>query len=319
MDLPLSEFVGTVLMVSVLTRYIRYSTATEGLRLAWSARSAFVGKLLSCPHCISFWLALLCGLGLAAAGRLSLLWFGATVLVSWRLGARGGLFLHGALDRNRVTGASGAPADRACHGCGAPYTRDFLERRGYHFCSHRCWFDYLKARPVRAESRVKLFDKAGEPIRQEIYPGAFDSITPAAAAELLGGDGGYSYVDVRSVPEFENGHPDGAVNVPLYNRVSDGLIPNPDFLRVAEANFERASGLIIGCHSGSRARRAAEVLVAAGFTGIAHVDGGYGGVRDLSGRVLSRGWLQLGLPVEYGPGQNQNYQALGGTSVPSDE
>ena len=27
---------------------------------------------------------------------------------------------------------------------------------------------------------------------------------------------GYIYVDVRSIPEFEQGHPEGAVNVPLH-------------------------------------------------------------------------------------------------------
>ena len=29
---------------------------------------------------------------------------------------------------------------------------------------------------------------------------------------------GYTYVDVRSIPEFEQGHPEGAVNVPLLHR-----------------------------------------------------------------------------------------------------
>jgi rhodanese-related sulfurtransferase len=92
-----------------------------------------------------------------------------------------------------------------------------------------------------------------------------------------------------------------------------GLVPNPNFLRVAEANFERTAGLIIGCHSGSRSGRAAEALVAAGFTRILHLDGGFGGVRNLMGQVVSRGWVELGLPVEYGLGQNQSYEALGGT------
>ncbi|HEY3253455.1 MAG TPA: rhodanese-like domain-containing protein, partial [Polyangiaceae bacterium] len=40
-------------------------------------------------------------------------------------------------------------------------------------------------------------------------------VTPEEAAELL--SQGHVYVDVRSEPEFEAGHPAGALNVPLLN------------------------------------------------------------------------------------------------------
>ena len=45
---------------------------------------------------------------------------------------------------------------------------------------------------------------------------------------------GYTYVDVRSVPEYENGHPASAHNVPLLHRESQTslMTPNPDFLAV---------------------------------------------------------------------------------------
>ena len=49
----------------------------------------------------------------------------------------------------------------------------------------------------------------------------------------------YTYVDVRSVPEYDKGHPSGAHNVPLLNfDASIGrMIPNVDFLRVIQANY----------------------------------------------------------------------------------
>jgi rhodanese-related sulfurtransferase len=39
-------------------------------------------------------------------------------------------------------------------------------------------------------------------------------VTPEQALELMRAEG-YSYLDVRSVPEFDEGHPEGAYNVPL--------------------------------------------------------------------------------------------------------
>ena len=49
-------------------------------------------------------------------------------------------------------------------------------------------------------------------------------------------DADYTYIDVRSIPEFENGHPVGAHNVPLLNLDSrtGQMQPNPDF--VAESS-----------------------------------------------------------------------------------
>ena len=38
-------------------------------------------------------------------------------------------------------------------------------------------------------------------------------VTPPEASTLLGE--GWVYLDVRSIPEFDDGHPPGAANVPL--------------------------------------------------------------------------------------------------------
>ena len=141
---------------------------------------------------------------------------------------------------------------------------------------------------------------------------SYENINPSRAGELLNGEEGYTYVDVRSIPEFENGHPAGGVNVPLMHREQDQMVPNMDFLRVCEYNFDHASKLIIGCQSGARSLRAAEALVAAGFANILHMDGGFGGARNEMGQVVTEGWMQQGLPVEYGAVEGQGYESIGG-------
>ena len=78
---------------------------------------------------------------------------------------------------------------------------------------------------------------------------------------------GYTYVDVRSIPEFEQGHPAGAVNVPLiHGDVHTGqMMANREFLDVMRANFPSDAKLLIGCQIGARSVQAAETLLLAGF------------------------------------------------------
>lgn len=139
---------------------------------------------------------------------------------------------------------------------------------------------------------------------------SFSEYSPSETLELLQGDTGYVYVDVRSTPEYEQGHPTGAFNVPLFHRQATGMTPNPDFLRVMESAFPPETKLLLGCQSGQRSARAAEALMAAGYTCVANVRGGFGGVRDPFGRVVEKGWLELGLPVEQGSPADKGYAAL---------
>ena len=60
-------------------------------------------------------------------------------------------------------------------------------------------------------------------------------VTPSEAAALLAE--GWSYLDVRSIPEFEEGHPAGAANVPLLHFTGGRMSPNGDFQKVVAANF----------------------------------------------------------------------------------
>ena len=113
--------------------------------------------------------------------------------------------------------------------------------------------------------------------------------------------GGCTYIDVRSVPEYESGHAAGAHNVPLLHRdLSTGLMqPNTEFLAVIQENYPADSRLLVGCQMGGRSAKAAEILLSAGYTDVSNVLGGFGGHRDsLSGHVINQGWADAGLPVE---------------------
>jgi rhodanese-related sulfurtransferase len=128
-------------------------------------------------------------------------------------------------------------------------------------------------------------------------------VSPPEAAELL--KQGWRYVDVRSIPEFEQGHPQGAANVPLLHMHGGRMAANPDFQRVMEANFPKDAPLVIGCKAGPRSAQAAALLEAAGYTQVVDVRGGFGGERDMFGRVTTPGWQAAGLPVEtVTPGQS---------------
>lgn len=303
MNLTLVAILATIGFSAAATRFLRQGAITEQLRLKLSARSPLLEKLFSCPHCLCFWNALACAALLARS------WVEFVILVL--LGWRGAYYLNRLFDYLQKPSATGRPKQAPCQVCGAPWNGDFLQRRGFFFCSHRCWFDYLKTMRQEAyRSDQHLFDDSGIFIRQEIYPVSFIEVEPARAKELLDGDEGYVYVDVRSIPEFANGRPAGAVNVPLFHYRGDDLAPNPDFLRVMKINFPQDAKLLVGCQVGSRSLRGVEALIGAGFTSVANVTGGFGGTRDLLGNVVTRGWLELGLSVEYGPAENQDYETL---------
>lgn len=303
----LLHIVGLVAFTAALTRFLRQSPAAASQRRWLQERSSLLDRLVTCPHCLSFWISAAATAALWGLAGLSYLQVGVYVLLSWR----GSVYANLALDRALVRGRDRRQqrSEQSCRVCGAPYdAKRFLDRDGLLFCSRRCWFNYLRARPV---ARTQLVGPSGEIIPQEIYPLSYQDVTPGQARELLQAGEGYVYVDVRSVPEFQNGHPAGAVNVPLLHREAMGMVPNPDFLSVMGAHFQPDTPLLIGCQSGNRSARAAAALVAAGFTRVANVTGGFGGVRTADGQVVERGWFELGLPVDYGEPEGRGYAALG--------
>ena len=119
---------------------------------------------------------------------------------------------------------------------------------------------------------------------------------------------GAVYLDVRSVPEFRQGHPEGAFNIPLLHLdpQTRQMRPNPEFVSVVKANFAPDAKLVIGCQMGGRSQQACEVLSGAGFQDVANVLGGYGGAPQMG----HAGWVQAGLPVETAADDRQEYDAL---------
>src|SRR5213079_686795 len=102
-------------------------------------------------------------------------------------------------------------------------------------------------------------------------------VSPPEAAALLQQE--WRYVDVRSIPEFDDGHPQGAANIPLLHAQGGRMVPNPDFQRVVEANYARDVRLVIGCRSGSRSAQASALREAAGYAQVVDMAGGRGGER----------------------------------------
>ncbi|HTI37328.1 MAG TPA: rhodanese-like domain-containing protein [Vicinamibacterales bacterium] len=118
---------------------------------------------------------------------------------------------------------------------------------------------------------------------------------------------GDPYVDVRSVVEFDQGHPAGAANVPLFDvdAATRQMRPNADFVAVMRKNFTPESPLLIGCQAGIRSVQACEALEAAGFTNLTNVLGGFGG--SPMGDV---GWIQARLPIERTAGDGHDYASM---------
>jgi rhodanese-related sulfurtransferase len=133
-------------------------------------------------------------------------------------------------------------------------------------------------------------------------------VTPPEAADLL--RQGWTYVDVRSIPEFEAGHPEGAFNVPLLHAEGGRMIPNPAFTRVMEANFTRDQKLVVGCKVGGRSLQAATLLEASGYTSVVDMKGGFHGERDPYGRVGTPGWADSQLPVSTTAADGATYAEL---------
>src|SRR5215831_19003949 len=121
-------------------------------------------------------------------------------------------------------------------------------------------------------------------------------VTPAEAARELAATARAVYLDVRTVEEFDAGHPAGARNVPVLVRdpATGRPRPNPEFLAVVQRHLPPTTPLLVGCQSGMRSQHACELLADAGYTNLANVRGGFVGSEDAAG------WKESGLPVESG-------------------
>ncbi len=137
-------------------------------------------------------------------------------------------------------------------------------------------------------------------------------MTPVEVAARLESEANAVYLDVRSEHEFEQGHPVGAINVPLFHfdPATKQPQPNRQFLAVVLALVARDVPVYIGCTSGQRSYQAATLLHSAGFQTVFNVDGGFTGKHDPFGGVIQMGWAQCGLPTSSGDGEERSYSYL---------
>jgi len=123
-------------------------------------------------------------------------------------------------------------------------------------------------------------------------------IEPPQAYEILQGNRDAIYLDVRTEEEFAQGHPAGAINIPVvFLKSGTAPQPNDSFLAVAQKVLPQDKKLVVGCMAGGRSQRACEILEQAGYSDLANVRGGFGGARDASGAIVVVGWRDAGLPV----------------------
>lgn len=135
-------------------------------------------------------------------------------------------------------------------------------------------------------------------------------VEPPQAYEILQGNPDAIYLDVRTEEEFAQGHPAGAINIPVvFLRPGAAPQPNDSFLAVAQKVLSQEKKLVVGCMAGGRSQRACEILEEAGYSDLTNVRGGFGGARDASGAIVVVGWRDAGLPVSRELGES-SYQTL---------
>ena len=108
-------------------------------------------------------------------------------------------------------------------------------------------------------------------------------LSPQETHSLLSNNSDSVYIDVRTVAEFATGHPRGrVVNIPILFRhpTKEETYPNQSFLTVVEEMYPKELPLVVGCGQETRALQAVEQLVAAGYSNVATMQGGYNRWKD---------------------------------------
>ncbi|MEE2709796.1 MAG: rhodanese-like domain-containing protein [Gemmatimonadota bacterium] len=133
-----------------------------------------------------------------------------------------------------------------------------------------------------------------------------ENVMPEEAARLMNEEN-YVYIDVRSIAEFETGHPGQAVNIPLLHAdMNTGqMVLNDDFMEVVQIHYKTDSKLVMGCRSGQRSAHAAMMLEQNGYETVVNMAYGFAG--DQMGNP---GWQALGLPSSVENGEGVSYESL---------
>lgn len=101
----------------------------------------------------------------------------------------------------------------------------------------------------------------------------YNDVTVAEAKALIEGKPDMVILDVRTPSEFDDGHIEGAINIPV------------DYLAGRLDELNKDDELLVYCRTGNRSARAVGILDDNGFTKIFHMDAGI------------TGWVDSGYPV----------------------
>jgi len=108
-------------------------------------------------------------------------------------------------------------------------------------------------------------------------------------------------IDVRTRAEYQFvGHPDlpnGVPNIPLKFYPSWEI--NKDFVKNVEERYKKDDILITICRSGKRAKRAAKLLLDAGYKKSFYMTDSFEGSKDANGHRTVNGWKVNALPYTY--------------------
>jgi len=121
---------------------------------------------------------------------------------------------------------------------------------------------------------------------------------------------GYSYLDVRSIPEFEAGHPAGAYNIPIAHMTRGGMRPNGGFLGEVASTFPKDAKLVVGCKTAGRSLRAAQGLMQIGYENVVVQRAGFDGARDSFGQLQEAGWQRAGFDVATEAEAGRSYEEV---------
>ncbi len=103
--------------------------------------------------------------------------------------------------------------------------------------------------------------------------GGYGDVTVQEARRLIEDKPDLVLLDVRTASEYEEGHIEGAVNIPVQE------------LSVRFDELSPEDELLVYCRTGNRSAQAVDILLDLGFTKIYHMDEGI------------TGWIEAGYPV----------------------
>src|SRR5271155_3400619 len=115
-------------------------------------------------------------------------------------------------------------------------------------------------------------------------------VSPKEAHEAQTKNKDLVLLDVRSTGEFAQGHPAGALNIPLLDQGPGGMQPNPDFLAVVAATIPKDRTVLVTCLSGGRSMKAANAMAGEGWKDVTNVRCGWGGAKNFLGQITEPGW-----------------------------